>query len=170
VSIDDLPWLDPDLRAALRDLRVRDPDENLRARFDLFRAADRPWAERRFGMVPQILEHGWATCGVGEGLVYSLGLHYRYQLPEIMIVDRALPDDVLAAGVNRIVTRMLAGAPPDPGRAIEDEPLLGPLTFGAYAQDEFDAHPCGYLYSFYRFFGDEVVDDVDPPVLIACRS
>ncbi|HBP16954.1 MAG TPA: hypothetical protein DEA08_04045 [Planctomycetes bacterium] len=142
------------------ELAAEDPEANLIERFEFFLAQDEGTAQQLFGFVPIILRSGWVAIVTpqagGETLAFSVGLHYRFGHPEILLVG-AIPPREAQAVINAVGAQVCMSSP---GHSVES---IGPNPeAGITARYEFerldssaellDRYPYGYGWYFYRHF------------------
>ncbi len=158
-------------KALLRD----DPQANLEERYAFFEDYNPDYCRQRFGFVPQLFAQDWMVIGLeAEGFSYTAGLYYRYDHPEILLESG--PRDMLERMhiLNTIGVLVRDGGRLELGRELA--PVIfadslfqvNSLIFRAYSEADFQRTPCGYLFSFYQFFKDELFEDGnDIPVVVA---
>ncbi len=140
-------------------LRATDPIASLRARLEILagRLPESRFAED-FGYLRHVLARGWAVMAIpDDSVIYTLGLHYHFGQPELLIGDQPLADSPelvleLTHVLNEIGARVAGGLRLGPGDTVD----VGGRTFEfhAFGDDDFDRYPCGYLATFEEMFED----------------
>ncbi len=153
-------------------LAEEDPEANLVERFSFFLGQSERTAQQMFGFVPIILDSGWVAIvspqDDGETLGFSVGLHYRFGHPEVMLIG-AIPPREAQAVINAVGARVSKSPK---GRAVN---AVGPdPEAGISARYEFvrldpsseilDKYPYGYGWYFYRHFTSHLPGET--PLLI----
>ena len=140
-------------------LRKKDPAASLRERLEAI--AERSNSDQfqvDFGYASGLLARGWAVIAVPEDrVIYTLGLHYHFGQPEVMLGDQPLDEQPgrvaeLTALLNELGDHVASGLRLGAGDAVEIGGLR--LALHAFGDDDFDRMPCGYLATFEEMFED----------------
>ncbi len=168
---DDFTATPADMRRFAK-LAEEDPEANLMERFEFFLAQNEGAAQQQLGFVPIILNSGWVAVvspqDEGETLAFSVGLHYRFGHPEVLLIG-AIPPPEAQAVINAVGAQVCMSPK---GQTVE---VVGPdPEAGIAARYEFerlnpsseilDTHPYGYGWYFYRHFTSH--DPREIPLLI----
>jgi hypothetical protein len=146
-----------------RELRRDDPQRNLMERLVHFRFIDEQQTERLLGFVPQVLRQGWAVLSFpgsdNKPDVYcTVGLHYRYNLPELVVCARGWPAEQVRRALSRAALEAALGEPV--GEGGEAGPVL---SFSGMDAEQRAA----YLPASMAFFFANMADASPPPARLA---
>ncbi len=142
-------------RERLAALRKTDPEANLRARWRIVRTKQPKYAARRLAYLPTILRYGWAVLDDPErGFAYTLGLHYRYGHPDLLVVAPRLDAEGRKRLLDALARDVSTGHRIERGTPILVEEFGLSITFKRYTTKAYKEFPAEFMASFERFFED----------------
>ena len=172
-------WNDLDLSVVRTPYFARllreDPARNLAERYQALQRAQPELTEQLLGFVPGLIEHGWAVLTFfGEPMLYTVGLSYASDLPELMLVTAGQEVRDAHRMLNALARVQAESGRPLPayddlsGSFKEAGYPLVSLKFEPYSPSVERLFPCGKLYGFHQFFSDSDLNARESlPMLVA---
>jgi hypothetical protein len=147
---------------------------NLKARYAFFEDYNPQLCKERFGFVPQLIDQLVIVVGLpSESFSYTIGMNYFYGKPDLMFFNPYCEMHTRKNILNTFVAYAAKGhdleVDVDYVQTLFADSVFhfSDLNLRVYDSSDFSHMPCGYLYSFFRFFQDQDIDDSGPPMLVA---